>query len=173
MVAVNNKRQIRKRIRRSKKETMEIDITSLLDILVVILIFLLKSYSASNVIINIPKEVNLPLSQTQKGNETGVTLQVSDQKLFIDDQMVADLRSSKNIFDESGLRIIPLYNELVRKRESSENLVKSTGADLDFDGKINLVMDKDIEYDFLRKLMYTSGEAGFLSFKFVVLASDP
>ena len=169
---MSKKRQIRKRVRRQKKEAMDIDITSLLDILVVILIFLLKSYSTSNVIINIPEEIQLPKSASVDLNQEGVTLQVSANKIFVDDQEVAEIGVTRPMYDAARLKILPLYNELVRKRESTENLAKSVEGARKFNGVVNLVMDKTVKYGFLRKLMYTCGEAGFVKFKFVVLSEN-
>lgn len=165
-------RQIRNRKRRAKQGTMDLDITSLLDILVVILIFLLKSYSTSNVIINVPEEIKLPKSASKTINEEGITLQVSANKIFVDDVKVADLKESSYLYDQGGLRLIPLFNELVRKRENTQNLNRSIEGASQFNGMVNLVMDKSVKYDFLRKLMFTCGEAGFVRFKFVVLAEN-
>ena len=166
------KKQIRKRVRRKKTKAMDIDITSLLDILVVILIFLLKSYSSSTVIINVPDEINLPRSNSQSINQEGVTLQVSSNRIFVDDTEVASLDNPKGMFESGNpLTIIPLYNELVRKREDTQNLAKTIEGASPFSGMVNLVMDKSVKYDFLRKLMFTCGEAGFVKFKFVVLSN--
>jgi biopolymer transport protein ExbD len=164
-------RLIRNRIRRKAAESMEVDITSLLDILVTILIFLLKGYSASTVIINVPKEIVLPRSESTVHNQEGVILQVSDNRIFVDDQVVAEIdKTNFNTLYEDDLKIVPLFNELVRRREDIENLNKSIAGAKPFTGMVNLVMDKNVKYDFLRKLMYTCGEAGFIKFKFVVLA---
>lgn len=166
-------RQIRKRVKRAKKEAMDIDITSLLDILVVLLIFLLKNYSTSNVIINVPEEIKLPKSQSQEINTEGITLQVSSDKIFLENQeVVNNIKAINQLVDETGLNILPLYNELVRKREAAQNLEKQVEGAKPFSGMVNLVMDKKVKYDFLRKLMFTCGEAGYQKFKFVVLSKN-
>ena len=48
-------KSIRKRVRRRKPEALDVDITSLLDILVILLVFLLKAITAPELYLMFPK----------------------------------------------------------------------------------------------------------------------
>ena len=74
-------RSIRNRGRRAKKEPIDLDITSLLDILVIMLVFLLKSYNATGIILNVPDDIKLPTSASSDINTQGVVVQVSENKI--------------------------------------------------------------------------------------------
>lgn len=167
-------RSIRNRRRRNKKEEFELDITSLLDILVILLIFLIKSYNSSGVTINIPEGIELPKSKSSSVNSAGVIIQVSKDKIWVDSNTVLDSSDlPKALYDQGGRRIIPLYNELAKKIEDVKRLALQTNNKASkFSGVANLIIDKSIKYDYVKKIMYTCASAGFKEYKFVVMGEE-
>jgi len=162
------------RFRRSgnKNQVFDIDITSLLDILTILLVFLLQSYNSSGVIINVPKEIDLPRSASESLNSFGVNIQVSKTQIWVDDKEVLNASSDtprENVYDEGNRRIVPLYNELVRIKETIKQSEKLSPQAKKFSGIANLVVDKTLKYTELKRVMYTCASAGFKEFKFVVL----
>lgn len=157
--------------RGKRKETVfDIDITSLLDILTIMLVFLLQSYNSSGVVINVPKEIELPRSASETLNNFGVNIQVSKTQIWVDDAEVvnSDL-PNEQMYDEEGRRIVPLYNELIKIKETIKQSEKLSPQAAKFSGVANLVIDKSLKYNYLKKIMYTCAAAGFKEFKFVVL----
>ena len=164
---------IRKRGKRKKIEPLDIDITSLLDILTILLVFLLKSYNSSGVVLNVPDGITLPHSDSQSINTSGVMVQVSPKNIWVDDKIIFDKENPPtHTYDHGGRRIIPLFNELVLKRETFEQVEKSSPNAKKFSGIINFIIDKEVGYNYIRKLMYTCAEAGFQKFKFVVMGKE-
>ncbi len=157
--------------RRKKESVFDIDITSLLDILTILLVFLLQSYNSSGVIINVPKGIDLPRSASESLNNFGVNIQVSKTNIWVDDKEVLTSESATDgqIFDEGGRRIVPLYNELVKIKETIKQSAKLSPNAVKFSGIANLVVDKTLKYSYLKRVMYTAASAGFKEFKFVVL----
>lgn len=170
---MRTKRSIRNRVRRERSNLIDIDITSLLDILVILLVFLLKSYNSSGVVLNVPKGIELPLSASENPNTSGVIVQVSPTTIYVDDEVIFDstAKVKGKVFDQGGKRIIPLYNRLVEKKEEIKRVSKQADAKK-FSGVVNLVVDKSLKYNFVKKLLYTSAEAGFVKYKFVVLGEE-
>lgn len=165
-----------KRGKRGKKEALDLDITSLLDILVIMLVFLLNSYSTAGFIMDLPKGVNLPLSETEEVSTSGINIQVSPTTIWVDDKEVLNVRdltehSARNL-DHDGRRIVPLFNELVSKKERIQRVALSAPNAQDFSGMANLVVDESIRYSLIKKIMYTTAEAGFQRFKFVVMGEE-
>jgi biopolymer transport protein ExbD len=153
---------------------MELDITSLLDILVIMLVFLLKSYNSSGIVFNVPKGITLPDSRSMTLNTTGVIIQVSPTHVYVDDKEVlsTEKRERTRTFDHGGRRIIPLYNELIRKKQMIKRIEKSAPNAKKFSGVANLIIDKTLKYSFIKKIMYTCADAGFKKYKFVVLGEE-
>lgn len=164
------------KLRRAKKKqgVFDIDITSLLDILTILLVFLLQSYNSSGVIINVPKGIELPRSASESMNNFGINIQVSKTQIWVDDKEVlnSDMQDTQKVYDEGGRRIAPLYDELVRVKETIKQSEKLSPDAKKFSGVANLVVDKSLKYSYLKRVMYTCAAAGFKEFKFVVL-SEP
>jgi biopolymer transport protein ExbD len=141
---------------RKKSEPMEIDITSLLDILVILLVFLLKSYNASNLKLNLVKNLQVPKSQVRKLGAHSVIVQVDkDKNIWIKRKKVGSVKTSQD-------KISALYSalELEQKQYQAKNKKKNTA--------INLVFDKELPYSQIKKIMHTSALAGYSEFKFIV-----
>lgn len=165
-------RSIKNRRGRKAKKVFEIDITSLLDILSILLVFLLQNYNSSGVIINVPKDIELPKSASTTLNNFGVNIQVSKTQIWIDEKEVVntEIADQGQLFDQGGRRIIPLYNELVKIKETIKQSEKLSPQATKFSGLANLVVDKSMKYNYLKRVMYTCAAAGFKEFKFVVLS---
>ncbi len=166
-------RSIRNKKRKSR-EAFELDITSLLDILVILLIFLIKSYNSSGITMNIPEGIELPKSQSESINTAGVIIQVSKDKIWVDSKTILDTSDlPKNLYDEGGRRVIPLFDELTKKKEEIKSLnVQTGGKAKKFGGIINLIVDKSLKYSYVKKIMYTCASAGFKEYKFVVMGNE-
>lgn len=166
-------RSIRKKRARNKKGIIELDITSMLDILIILLVFLLKSYNTSGVTISVPEGITLPDSKSESLNTAGIMIQVSKDKIWVDSQTVLDSKAMpKRVYDMNGRRIIPLFNELVKKKELIKATRKQAPGAKKFSGIANLIIDKSLKYSYLKKIMFTCAEAGFRQYKFVVLGED-
>lgn len=166
-------RSIRNRGRRNKPPLIDLDITSLLDILVIMLVFLLKSYNSTGIIINIPEGITLPTSNSQDLNTDGVIVQISKDTIWVDDQVIlkkSDLKGK--IYDYGGRRIIPLFDVLVSKKNTVKQIEKTTPRGAKFSGIINLIVDKSIKYSEVKKVLFTAAEAGYKSYKFIVLGEN-
>lgn len=166
-------RFIRNRGRKKSSRNFEIDITSLLDILVILIVFLLKSYNSSGIVMNIPKGVEIPNSQSATLNTSGTIIQVSPTTIWVEDEIIVDSNAnSKQTYDQGGRRIIPLYNKLVEIRQNIKHIEKTTHGAKKFSGKVNLIIDKSLKYSYVKKLMYTCAEAGFRTYNFVVMGTE-
>jgi biopolymer transport protein ExbD len=160
--------------RRKKDQVFDIDITSLLDILTILLVFLLQSYNSSGVTINVPKGIELPRSASENLNNFGVNVQVSKTNIWVDDVEVLNSATAdaSQLYDEGGRRIVPLFNELIKIKETIKATAKLSPDAKKFSGLINLVVDKSLKYNYLKRIMYTCAAAGFKEFKFVVMTSS-
>jgi biopolymer transport protein ExbD len=166
-------RSIRNKKRKNKRD-FDLDITSLLDILVILLIFLIKSYNSSGVTLNIPEGIELPKSQSAHINTAGVIIQVSKDKIWVDSKTILDTADlPRNLYDDGGRRVIPLFDELSKKKEQIKNLnVQTGGKAKKFSGIVNLIVDKSLKYSYVKKIMYTCASAGFREYKFVVMGNE-
>jgi biopolymer transport protein ExbD len=171
----------RKSLRRGSG-TDELNITSMMDMMTIILVFLLKSYSTDDISVAGNDDLVLPVSTSLKSPKLAVNVVVSQRDILVDGEPVLQL---EEIMDpdtnqplvqvpdsaKRGAKIIDLYDKLVSKAETSKRLGEQAQGvdDLDFKGQVLLQCDKRLPFKVIREIMYTAGQAQFGEFKFVVI----
>jgi biopolymer transport protein ExbD len=170
-----------RRSRSRLKGVWDLNLVSLIDILVILLVFLLKTLDTSAVSFYTPEGLVLPRSVSPIYAEDGLSLHVSTKEIAIDtDQVIIFEEGSiqddgtvvsepiaKNLTAEGGRLIVPLYEALKEKKEAVEAVVAQTGG-TPFSGKINLVADKRLNYALLKRIIYTAAAAEYITLKFSV-----
>ena len=150
----------RKSLRRFKKNEMHLEINSLLDILVILLVFLIKNFSATNIDIPIPKELVVPISKSIEQNEDAVTVALTKElDVYVNEKMVDQIVNSNEMLISS------LYNELLGQKERISNSYKSNGQLIS--SVVNVVIDENVEYSNIKRILYTLKEANFKEYKFI------
>lgn len=176
------------RKRRRIPSSFELNITSLLDVMVIILVFLLKSYTASTLILNPAEGVRLPMSSSPDDPRDSHMLAITPEGILLENERVLDFakaaedqgneyRFNTRDLDEGGLRIAPLYDALKSLRQKSEVLrtksaAREEGRPTPFNGVLAIQADKLVSYRVLRKVMYTAGAAGFRTFRLLALKKE-
>lgn len=150
-----------KRRKRKNTDAEEIDITSLLDILVILLVFLLKSYNSSDLTIDLVDELSLPYSFSQGMTNLGVVMQVNEKRnVFINNDFVGNLENGA----VAKAKITERLNTEFKKN-------KKPNSDLKFQ-IINLVFDKTLKYQYIDEALQLANETGFSSYKLIVQGRD-
>jgi len=159
----------------------ELSITSMMDMMTIILVFLLKNFSANDVSVAPSDMLQLPSSTTSKAPELAVNLVIAKNQVVVDGVAVLDLTQvpdednpgqSMIVVPEDEKRgqvITKLYDRLLEKAEAAKTLAEQSGSeDHAFKGRILIQCDKELPFGVLREVMYTAGQAQFGEFKFVV-----
>jgi biopolymer transport protein ExbD len=150
------------RSKREKIEKADIDITSLLDILVILLVFLLKSYNASELKVNLAKHISLPDSKARDLGKYAPIIQVDKNKrIYLDNKEISIVIASRK--EDKVL----LANLKKRFESDIENKLIKT-SDKDKPQLLNLIFDKDVPYNAIQQIMHTSALAGYGKFKLLV-----
>lgn len=149
-----------------KKEDMDVDITSLLDILVILLVFLLKSYNASDLKLEPAAKIELPSSASQALGRHSVIVQVSSEKeIWINNEKIGTLQGG-------GDRIDVLFDQLKKMKDDEQEQLRTIASVEERKKKeskqVNLVLDQSLPYQVVRRVMHTSAMAGYPEFKFIV-----
>jgi len=183
------------RVRRNRKEirrSFDLQLTPMLDVLVIILVFLLKTAAVTSTTFTSVAGIELPVSESPDVPPESLQLIVTPEAMTLEDQRIMDFVQSaasvgtaeasyefaRGDLDEGGRRVVPLYDALVKAREKAELLrAKSKARDADgnplpFDGVLAVQADKRIAYDTIRKVMYTAYSAGYTVFRFLALRKD-
>ena len=159
----------RRAARARKPSLLTLNITSMLDMFTILIIFLLKSYSAEGLILTIPADLHLPQSTTQTAPEPGLVVEVSSDVLAVDGQMLdVDLKA---IEQSEELIIDSLYDHLMVKARQYEE-ISNLNPNAGFTGRLVLEGDRDIPFKLLKKILYTCGQAGFINQSLAVFQKE-
>lgn len=142
---------------RKRRVPFELDITSLLDILVILLVFLLKSYSAAEIKIDFVKHLLPPESNSEKLIKNHLVLQINKNG-----DLWAKNKNIGNIIEAN--QDIPFLLEYLKTESEKKPVVKNRKKS----EIINLIFDGDLSYTYMKKVMNTAAMAGYPQFKLIV-----
>lgn len=182
---VRYKAALRKSIRRNRKEP-EIDflnITAMLDLMTIILVFMLKSISSSSASIPQSNDLALPKSVMQdEPSQEGVVVIVSKSQILVgDDPSPIVLLPSREQIAQAGvdakykrsgpndLFIVPLANALSHARETDKAIRAAKGLDPSSSEAI-IVADSSTPYRLLIEVLFTLGQSEFGKYHLMILS---
>lgn len=182
---VRYKAALRKSIRKNKKDP-EIDflnITAMLDLMTIILVFLLKSISSSSASIPQSRDLTLPSSvMTGEPAQEGVVVLISKTQILVgEDPNPIVLLPSREQLAQSGveqkhkrggpndLYIIPLANALSHARETDKAIRAIKGLDTSTSEAI-IVADVTTPYRLLIEVLFTLGQSEFGKYHLMVIS---
>ena len=179
------KRALRKAIQKNRvdPEVNFLNITAMLDMMTIILVFLLKSLTNSVASLPQSDDLKLPksiLTTTTDGQPEGIPLVVSRTQIIAADAVICPVppdgaqygleakykRGSRNDFF-----IVPLGSALQAWRDSDKRFRAATGKDTTQSEAI-LIADSRTPYRVLTEVMYTLGQTEFAKFHMLVLQGD-
>ena len=149
----------------------KIQITSMVDMFVILLVFLLKSYSTSPVNITPKNGLRIPESSATADPIDVVKLIVAEDGVFVEDKKVMNLEKGRVpagvIEDADPAFLRPVFEALDERAKMAKSISKVNDS-FEFDGKVLLQADRELPYDLLRKVMYSSMMAGYADVKLAV-----
>ncbi|RYF04332.1 MAG: biopolymer transporter ExbD [Deltaproteobacteria bacterium] len=153
---------------------LHVNINSLLDVLSVILVFLMKSYSANVVQIKPSPDLQVPFSYSsaQVMESTAVTVTLKD--ILIDDVPVMSLSDgaiAENQRSSGGFLIDPLFAKLQETVEHQKKIA-AVNKKAEFTGLVTIIADRNVPFSLLTQVMYTLGQAQYAKFKFAAIKSE-
>lgn len=159
-----------------KKERDEagLQITSLLDAMTILLLFLLKNMATEGVILTNADGLVLPLSQSKKvPKEMSIQVALTPNKILVDNDSVASISDVRGdtINNPADFTIEPL-EVVLRERMEEEISLAKIGAIDSVKGEIIIQGDKNTEYDMIYKIMLICGKIGYNNIKFAVMQKD-
>lgn len=158
--------------RENKASTFTLQLTSMVDLFTILLVFLLKSYNTSAVDLIPSDKLTLPTSNASKEPVEALKLTVNTDGIFVADEEVVLFKNGRlpaSTLDKKDRKFIrPLYKALNAEAEKSKEIAKSNET-VEFDGKLVFQADRALSYGIMKKIMYTSSIAGYGDVKFAVL----
>lgn len=184
---VKYKSALRKAIRKNQREPEinYLNITAMLDMMVIILVFLLKGMSSSSASIPQSNDLTLPTSMMDsEPSEEGTLIVISKSQILVgnDPHPVVRLPSREALASSgveakdkrggpSDLFIVPLANSLQATRQIDKQLREAKGLDASGSEAI-IVADSTTPYRLLIEVLYTLGQSEYSKYHLMVLSGS-
>jgi biopolymer transport protein ExbD len=179
------KRELRKQIhkRALEPEINFLNITAMMDMMTIILVFLLKSLSSSPLVpesndLQIPKST---LSTAPESEPEGLAVIVTKSQIVVGETVACPVPPDASLNgvelkykrgNRTDFYIVPLGDSLTAWRETDKRIRMATGKDPSHSEAI-LIADQNMPYRLLTEVTYTLGQSGFAKFHLLVLQGGP
>ena len=148
-----------------KKSTYaELNLTSMVDMLTILVVFLLQTFSASGELLTVSKNIQLPEAVNFKDLEQAPIIAISRDAVTLNGDPKAD-SAELNRENTVDWKIPGLHDDLVVLKNNFKLLHPNPE---DFKGLVIVQADKNIDFKIIKKVMYSCAVAGYSNVNFAV-----
>lgn len=157
----------RRKRRKIPGETIShLNLTPMMDIMTMLLVFLVKSFATAPENINVNLSLRPPESTTQVEMKAATKVTVTKEQILVDDSVVLELAQVK--VAAGGQAAIPVLRDALLERADHLKALENRGGP-PFDGRLLVVADEETPYSMITSVLLTAGESKFSEYKLVVM----
>ena len=158
--------------REAEGEIKELNITAMMDIMTIILVFLIKSYATSSITTTSSEDIRPPISTTRLTPKDTVSITITRKHILVGDKVKATLVNQEiDRRDLSGRLIVPV-DQVLKKEVEKLKLIAERNPGAPFTHELSVIGDKSVPYDLLLTVLYTAGQNELQNYRFVVVQKD-
>lgn len=163
----------KRRDREAEGEIKELNITAMMDLMTIILVFLIKSFSASSITVTASEDVRPPMSTARATPKDTIAITVTPKSIMVGDKKKVDLTNAAlKPGDVQGKLILPLDAALKKEVEKLKYIAERNPTS-PFNREVSIIGDKRVSYDLLSSVLYTAGQNELENFRFIILQKNP
>ena len=164
------KKAAKKAARRGKKEEeANLGMTSLMDIVSIIVVYLLKSYASDPVLITPIAEQKIPMAKADAPIQQGVAIYLSSKELIFNEKKLVALKDGE--IDPNAIKnkhlIQPLYDAMMEEADKAKQMAEQTQQE--WEARAIIIGDQKLKFKTLVDVMYTAGRAEYVEYAFCVI----
>ena len=165
-----NPRAIRQARRRRGGEEVKLNITSMMDMFTIILVFLIKNFSTEGAMVTPANNLMLPRSTVETRAKEALSVKVSRETITVENTLALDREGFAALLQQKEFMIQPLYEVLAKYSDEGRKAAEMFGKP--FSGEISIQGDVEIPYQVLTRVMYTCGQAGYPNMNLFVYRNE-
>jgi biopolymer transport protein ExbD len=152
---------------KKKNGNATLNITSLMDVMTIILIFLLFSFSSQDQNFRLARDLDLPRSTAEKPFKWAINITLTEDQLLVEDLSVCRYKDGRFVDTRNDPdKIVVLYQQLT----DLKSMEKYREVDRDASEPVVIFQaDKKHKFDTIYRVMKTAAMAGYPNFRFAVL----
>ncbi len=149
-----------------KAVNADLNLTSMVDMLTILVVFLLQTFSASGELLSVNRNIVLPDAHNFKALEQAPIIAVSSDAVTLNGEMEADA-NDLNQQNTSDFKITKLHDDLVTLKNNYKLLHPSDTAGYN---TVIVQADKNVDFKVIKKVMFSCSLAGYANVNFAVQA---
>lgn len=141
-------------------EAIRPQLTSLIDVMTILLVFLIQSFSAEGSLVSASPAVELPLSSSATTPQPHPTVTMTRDALLLDGKKLVALQE---VHQSEALSIDALAQALGVRAQRDSSAVRSVVVEA----------DRRTSFADVKKVLFTCSQSGFSDFSVLVLREEP
>lgn len=148
---------------RTKKKQMSLQVTSLLDMFTIILVFLMVSFQADDMDFVLNPELTLPMSSAKSPFKTAVQVDITPDAVQVDGRTVYELAEGGTLQEaDQHAQQLPAVSQAVK--EAWERSTKEA----DSENVVVIQADQHLPYRTIHLVMRSAAVSGFFRYRLVI-----
>jgi biopolymer transport protein ExbD len=147
-----------------KSTNAALNLVAYIDMMTMLVIFLLMSFSATGEILFVQKNIVLPDAQNWSDLERAPVVGISRDVVTLDGSQVATMDDVSKEDPTGDVKLTDLFDKLV----TLKNNYKLLHPGEDFNGICIIQADKNVEFKALKRVMFSASSAGYQNVNFAV-----
>lgn len=143
-------------------------LTSLVDVMTIIVIFLLMNFSANGEVLYMSKDIRLPDAYHGSQLDRAPVISVSAEAVTFDGKML--LNTGDLVKGEA--MSVPELEEALRDEKRRYETIHVEDTDHPFRGLINVQADRRIPFKVIKRVMFACNQSGFGNINFAALSRE-
>jgi biopolymer transport protein ExbD len=145
----------------SDQTTFRPQLTSLIDVMTFLLVFLIKSFSVQGDVITPADNLQLPISSTSKTPKPTLSIEITTATIIAEGKVLSPLTAVDRV---DPLLIPGVFHWMSLQRSHFANASQSR--------EVLIQADREIEYSILKRIMYSCSKAGYTDFTILAIQKE-
>jgi biopolymer transport protein ExbD len=154
--------------RGKKSQYAGLMLTSLVDVMTIITIFLLMNFSANGEVLYMSKDIKLPDAYHGAQLERAPVISVSADAVTFDGRMLLNTGD----LDRGDVLNVPELEDALRDEKRRYEQIHANDPDHPFKGLVNVQADKRIPFKVIKRVMFACNQSGFANINFAALSKS-
>lgn len=144
---------------------IELNLTSMIDVFVLLVIFLIQQFSADGDLLFMTDKIKMPEAANFEQIERAPVVQVSLEDISLEGARISEVSD----IERDEYWNIPALEEKLRDQKKAYEVIRAGDA-ADFKGDINIQADRKVPFKIIKRVMYSANQAGYFNINFAVMA---
>jgi biopolymer transport protein ExbD len=143
-------------------------LTSLIDVMTILVIFLLMNFSANGEVLYMTKDIKLPDAYHGAMLERAPVISVSAEAVTFDGKMLLQTAD----MERGDVLNVPELEDALRDEKRRYEQIHANDPDHPFRGLVNVQADRRIPFKVIKRVMFACNQSGFGNINFAALSRE-